>query len=60
MQPQSESPENQLDFNDASNKEILKYLDKFERKPEYLKISENVDKELDLICNMSLQTANAL
>ena len=31
MQPQSESPlENQLDFKNASGKEILKYLDKFE------------------------------
>ena len=31
MQPQSEShPGNQLDLKDASGKEILKYLDKFE------------------------------
>ena len=38
MHPQSESPlENQLDFKNASGKEILKYLDKFEWKPEYLK-----------------------
>ena len=38
MQPQSESPlENQLDFKNASGKEILKYLDQFEWKPEYLK-----------------------
>ena len=38
MQPQSESLlENQLDFKNASGKEILKYLDKFEWKPEYLK-----------------------
>ena len=43
MQPQSESrPENRLDVKDASGKEILKYLDKFEWKPEYLKISEDV------------------
>ena len=35
MQPQSESPlENQLDFKNASGKEILKYLDKFEWKPD--------------------------
>ena len=37
MQLQSESPENELDFKDASGKEILKYLGKFEWKPEYLK-----------------------
>ena len=38
MQPQSESPlENQLDFKNASGKEILKYLDKFEWKLGYLK-----------------------
>ena len=37
MQSRSESPpENQLDFKNASGKEILKYLDKFEQKPEYL------------------------
>ena len=38
MQPQSQSPlENQLDFKNASGKEILKYLDQFEWKLEYLK-----------------------
>ena len=38
MQPQSESPlENQLDFKNASRKEILKYLDQFEWKPEHFK-----------------------
>ena len=43
MQPQSESPpENQLDFKNASGKEILKYLDKLERKPEYLNKSEDI------------------
>ena len=35
MQPQSEAhPENQLDLKNASGKEILKYLDKFEWKSE--------------------------
>ena len=39
MQPQSEShPENKLDLKNASGKEILKNFDKFEWKPEYLKI----------------------
>ena len=38
MQLQSESPlENELDFKNASGKKTLKYLDKFEWKPEYLK-----------------------
>ena len=50
MQPQSESPpENQLDFKNASGKEILKYLDKIEWKPEYLKKSEDVDQRVKLV-----------
>ena len=37
MQPQIKSPpKNKLDFKNASGKEILKYLDKFEWKPVYL------------------------
>ena len=34
---------NQLDFKNASGKEILKYLDKFEWKPEYLKKFEKFE-----------------
>ena len=50
MQPQSESPpENQLDFKNASGKEIQKYLDKFEWKPEYLKKSEDVDQRVKVV-----------
>ena len=50
MQPQSKSPpKNKLDFKNASGKEIIKYLDKFERKPEYLKKSEDVDQRVKLI-----------
>ena len=50
MQPRSESPpENQLDFKNASGKEILKYVDKFEWKPEYLKKSEDVDQRVKLV-----------
>ena len=50
MQPQSEShPENQLDIKNASGKEILKYLDKLEWKPEYLKISEDVHQRVQLV-----------
>ena len=50
MQPQSEShPENQLDLKNASGKDILKYLDKFEWKPEYLKISEDVHQRVQLV-----------
>ena len=48
MQPQSESPENPLDFKDASSKEILNNLDKFEWKPEYLRKSEDVDQRVKL------------
>ena len=39
-------PENQLDFKNASGKEILKYFDKFEWKPEYLMKSEDVDQRV--------------
>ena len=50
MQPQSESPpENQLNFKNASGKDILKYLDKFKWKPEYLKKSEDFDKRVKLV-----------
>ena len=43
LQPRSESPpENQLNFKNARG--ILKYLDKFEWKPEYLKKSEDVNQ----------------
>ena len=50
MQPQSEShPDNQWDHKNASGKEILKYLDKFEWKPEYLKISEDVHQRVQLV-----------
>ena len=49
MQPRSESPpENQLDFKNAGGKEILKYLDKFKWKPEYLKKSQDVDHRVTL------------
>ena len=42
MQPQIQSPlENQLDFKNASGKEILKYLEMFEWKLEYFKKFEN-------------------
>ena len=42
MQPQIESAlENQLDFKNASGKEILKYLQKFEWKLEYFTKFEN-------------------
>ena len=61
MQPQSESaPENQLDFKNASGKEILKYLGKFERKPQYLKNLKMLIKELNLFRNMSLRATNSL
>ena len=60
MQPQSESPENQLDVKDASSKEILNYSDKFEWKPGYVKNLKMLIKELNLSCNMSLHAANAL
>ena len=61
MQLQGEShPENQLDLKNVSDKEILKYLDKFEWKPEYLEISEHVHQRVQLVCNMSLRAANAL
>ena len=54
MQPQNESPpENQLDFKNASGKEILKYLDTFEWKPEYLKKSEDVDQRVKLVLQCS-------
>ena len=50
MQPRRESPpDNQLDFKNASDKEILKYFDKFEWKPEYLKKSEDVDQRVKLV-----------
>ena len=50
MQPQNEShPENQFDLKNASSKEILKYLDKFEWKPKYLKISEDVHQIVQLV-----------
>ena len=49
-QPQSElHPENQLDLKIASGKDILKYLDRFEWKPEYLKISEDVHQRVQLV-----------
>ena len=64
MQPQNESyPENQLDLKNASGKEILKYLDKFEWKPEYLKISEDFYQRVQLVlqyvtaCNECLVAA---
>ena len=64
MQPQSEShPENQLDLKNASGKEILKYLDKFEWKLEYLKIPEDVHQRVQLVlqhvtaCNECLVAA---
>ena len=50
MQLQGEAhPENQLDLKNVSDKEILKYLDKFEWKPEYLEISEHVHKRVQLV-----------
>ena len=50
MQPQSEShPENQLDLKNANGQQILKYLDKFEWKPENLKISEDVHHRVQLV-----------
>ena len=50
MQLQSKSPpKSKLDFKNASGKEILKYLDKFELKPEYFKKSEDVDQGVKLI-----------
>ena len=50
IQPQSEShPENQLDLKNACGKEILKYLDKFEWKPEYLKIFEDAHQRVQLV-----------
>ena len=50
MQPQSESHlENQLDLKNASGNKILKYLDKSEWKPEYLKISEDVHQRVQLV-----------
>ena len=50
MQPQSEShPENQLDLKNAGGKKTLKYLDKFEWKPEYLKMSEDVHQRVQLV-----------
>ena len=58
MQPQSEAhPENQLDLKNASGKEILKYLDKFEWK------SEDVHQRVQLVlqyvtaCNECLVAA---
>ena len=49
MQPQSESPpENQLDFK-IVEKEISKYLNKFEWKPKYLKISKHVHERVQLV-----------
>ena len=64
MQPQGEShPENKLDLKNASGKEILKYLDKFEWKPEYLKISEDVHQRAQFVlqyvtaCNECLLAA---
>ena len=66
-QPESEShPENQLDNKNASGKEILKYLDKFEWEPEYLKISEDVHQRIQLVlqyvtaCNECLVTTKEL
>ena len=65
MQYQSEShPENQLDLKNVSGEEILKYLDKFEWKPEYLKISEDVHQRVQLVlqyvtaCSEFLVAAN--